>query len=342
MADYITGNSHVGNPQVDNAREELASLVANVRAGLTDVSRAVDSLWDEVERLSARISALDTGQSVQGAEVVEQQPARGAEVVEQQPAQGARVVDQQPMHDSKPFEAAPPLVGPAEGGWPAPGPRASSSDHAPEQRFDAFFDDSAPASPDDELPADEDLPAAGPPNDAPSSPTEEADPADIREQVRLEVERARAAIAAGQLDVFDQLSGEDEPDGLSRQAPAAETPPADEMPLELAPDPRVLEFPPHRDDRPIIINPVVVVDDQSGRVELVRVYEALSSVGYAGQASLINYTPHTVKVGLAGNTMPDTEALAEAVEKAFGRLCEVAVDGNRITVSLRDRRSYAA
>lgn len=318
MAEHFTGNSHR-----DDAREELAAFVEEVRDGLTAVSRTVERLRNEVERLSARLATTDTARPSGDAWQETPAPVR--------PSPAVPSIIEQPS----------PLHGLAEGSWPVPRAAASVAAEEEEPEPEASADEPPVPAVEDELPAYDEESTESPPDDAPEAPPEDADPAAVREQVRLEVERARAAIAAGRLDVFEELSREDDADERSWQAPAAETPPA-EASREPAPAAAPLAYAPEREDRPIIINPVVVVDDESGRVELVRVYEALSSVGYAGEASLINYTPHTVKVGLTGTTMPDTGALGEAIEKAFGRACEVAVDGNRITVSLRDRRSHAA
>ena len=78
-----------------------------------------------------------------------------------------------------------------------------------------------------------------------------------------------------------------------------------------------------------------MIKDSEGRVELARVYETLSRVNCDENAALLNYTPHSVTVGLnVKAAIPETEVLAEAVKAVFGRACEVDSDGVRLNVQI--------
>ena len=81
--------------------------------------------------------------------------------------------------------------------------------------------------------------------------------------------------------------------------------------------------------------PVVVMKDVDGRVELASVYETLNELGCGDGAALLNYTPHSVTVGLPISAQfPSREQVADAVEKVFGLTSSVESDGVRITVSI--------
>lgn len=81
--------------------------------------------------------------------------------------------------------------------------------------------------------------------------------------------------------------------------------------------------------------PVVVMKDVDGRVELASVYETLNELGCGDGAALLNYTPHSVTVGLPISAkVPSKEQVSEAVEKVFGLTSRVESDGVRITVSI--------
>ncbi len=81
--------------------------------------------------------------------------------------------------------------------------------------------------------------------------------------------------------------------------------------------------------------PVVVMKDAEGRVELASVYETLNELGCGDGAALLNYTPHSVTVGLpATASFPSKEKVAAAVEKVFGLSSRVESDGVRLTVSI--------
>jgi hypothetical protein len=70
-------------------------------------------------------------------------------------------------------------------------------------------------------------------------------------------------------------------------------------------------------------------------VELARVYETLSRVHCDENAALLNYTPHSVTVGLnLKAAVPEVEALTEAIRATFGRACEVDSDGVRVNVQI--------
>jgi hypothetical protein len=81
--------------------------------------------------------------------------------------------------------------------------------------------------------------------------------------------------------------------------------------------------------------PMVVMKDVDGRVELASVYETLNELGCGDGASLLNYTPHSVTVGLSVSTkVPTIEDMAAAVEKVFGLTSRVESDGIRLTVNI--------
>jgi hypothetical protein len=91
------------------------------------------------------------------------------------------------------------------------------------------------------------------------------------------------------------------------------------------------------------IAPQIMIDDPSGRVELVRVYQALARLGRASEANLANYTPHSVTLILESGAPPSNAELAAAVEEAFGRACDVTIDGaGRIVVRLLDYNARVA
>jgi hypothetical protein len=81
--------------------------------------------------------------------------------------------------------------------------------------------------------------------------------------------------------------------------------------------------------------PVIVIEDPSGRVELSQVFATLSKVDRTAQAALLNYSPHSVTIGL--NVMaqvPDADELREAAQSVFGRACNVKTDGNRTAIEV--------
>ncbi|HWO73489.1 MAG TPA: hypothetical protein VNN21_08020 [Dehalococcoidia bacterium] len=81
--------------------------------------------------------------------------------------------------------------------------------------------------------------------------------------------------------------------------------------------------------------PVIVIKDQDGRVELARVYETLKRIDCGENAALLNYTPHSVTIGLSARAnVPSREEMSKAVEQVFGRSCRVQSDGVRLSVDL--------
>lgn len=132
--------------------------------------------------------------------------------------------------------------------------------------------------------------------------------AEVRDEVRRAVEAARAEMASGYKETEDA-------DG------AIET-------KFSFPDWQTTHVEP-------MGPPVIVIKDSEGRVELARVYETLSRVHCDENAALLNYTPHSVTVGLnAKAAVPEVQALTEAVMATFGRACEVDSDGVRVNVQI--------
>ena len=94
--------------------------------------------------------------------------------------------------------------------------------------------------------------------------------------------------------------------------------------------------------------PVLVVKDSEGRVELANVYELLNRLECGEGAALLNYTPHSVTVGLPSRSaVPGLEKVETAVTAVFGRIGSIDTDGGRITVQMgndpgKKRREDAA
>jgi hypothetical protein len=154
--------------------------------------------------------------------------------------------------------------------------------------------------------------ASAPRPEPPPAPTAEGDPA--RDEVRRAVEQARA-----------ELAGADR-SNVERATP----PPA--RPAEQTIDEKIAG-----------LAPQIMIEDPAGRVELVRVYQALARLGRASDANLTNYTPHSVTVTLESGVVPSNADLGAAVEDAFGRPCQVAHDASgRIVVRLVERNSWVA
>jgi hypothetical protein len=143
---------------------------------------------------------------------------------------------------------------------------------------------------------------------------EDLDPEEARrEEVRRAVEAARAEMM------------QDEP-----------PPPPRIVPLVPAPGsatPRGADF-----NGP----PVIVIEDPSGRVELSQVFATLSRVDRSSQAALLNYSPHSVTIGL--NMMapvPSEGDLQSAAQAVFGRECSVRTDGSRTAIEIGTRPVYS-
>jgi hypothetical protein len=140
-----------------------------------------------------------------------------------------------------------------------------------------------------------------------TQPADESDE-EVRDEVRKAVEAARAEMASGYKEPEDEEEGADKrfsfPDWQATHAEPSGP-------------------------------PVIVIKDSEGRVELARVYETLSRVNCDDNAALLNYTPHSVTVGLnAKASVPEVEAMTEAVKATFGRACEVDSDGTRVNVQI--------
>ncbi len=136
---------------------------------------------------------------------------------------------------------------------------------------------------------------------------------EVRDEVRRAVEAARAEMASGYKDSSEEDSSEASPSGDKK-----------------------FSFPDWQSSRIEPSGPpVIVIKDSEGRVELARVYDTLSRVECDENAALLNYTPHSVTVGLnARASVPEVEALTDAVKAVFGRDCEVDSDGVRVNVQI--------
>lgn len=84
--------------------------------------------------------------------------------------------------------------------------------------------------------------------------------------------------------------------------------------------------------------PVIVFEDAEGRVELSQVFATLSRVDRSSQAALLNYTPHSVTIGLTMlSAPPDIDSLTGAAEAVFGRKCTVKSEGPRTAIEISSR-----
>lgn len=142
---------------------------------------------------------------------------------------------------------------------------------------------------------------------SPEEPAKPVSDEDEREAVRRAVEAAREELGAPQKPAF-------------RLAAPGSIPDWSHMQLEPSGP------------------PVVVIKDADGRVELASVFETLNALSCGDGAALLNYTPHSVTVGLPATAkFPSQEQVAQAVEKVFGLSSRVESDGVRITVSIGER-----
>jgi hypothetical protein len=147
------------------------------------------------------------------------------------------------------------------------------------------------------------------PDQAPPRPlgegNEAKDPEEAqREEVRRAVEAARAEMAAA--------------DEGPKIVPI--------VPRPGAPLPKGANF-----DGP----PIIVIEDPSGRVELSQVFATLSKVDRSAQAALLNYSPHSVTIGLGMLApVPDPNELVLAAQSVFGRSCTVKLEGNRTAIEV--------
>jgi hypothetical protein len=170
------------------------------------------------------------------------------------------------------------------------------------------------------------------------APEEAEDPS--RDEVRRAVEAMRAEMA-------DEAGDVEEPDApaepLRRGPSLTEMFASHESPVPLPGGPAEAESEEGsaaerwqaRHDESTTTPLAIVIEDPQGRVELSRVYDALSRVDCAANAALLNYTPHSVTVGLSPrSTLPQPDALVEAVAGVFGVPCRVSSDGLRLTVQL--------
>jgi hypothetical protein len=135
---------------------------------------------------------------------------------------------------------------------------------------------------------------------------------DVRDEVRRAVEAARAEMASGWVkDEAETAGGE-----------------VKEKPKFSFPDWQTTHLEP-------MGPPVIVIKDPEGRVELARVYETLAQVHCDENAALLNYTPHSVTVGLNTRaSVPTKDAMEKAIETVFGRRCRVESDGVRVSVDI--------
>ena len=134
---------------------------------------------------------------------------------------------------------------------------------------------------------------------------------DRREEVRRAVEQARAELSPAKPRA--DLAKEDEPRSilLASMSGAEGRSLAD---LDVSP-------------------PVLVIENTGGRVELVQVFETLNRVQKSAQAALLNYSPHSISVGLSSLSDPlDPDELVKAAAEVFGKECSVTTQGSEISI----------
>jgi hypothetical protein len=137
----------------------------------------------------------------------------------------------------------------------------------------------------------------------------------VREEVRRAVEAAR-------LEMQRQAGVGHIPTLETQAAPEATS--ADPKRISFADWPSV--------SNDIIAAPVIVIKDVEGRVQLAGIYEMLRLAHCSEDAALLNYTPHSVTIGLPMRApAPSTTMLAAAIKSVFGRSCRVQSDGVRIS-----------
>ena len=143
----------------------------------------------------------------------------------------------------------------------------------------------------------------------------------VREEVRRAVEAARREMEQGAASPGESLFA-----AFQAPKPAAERP-GEAKKVSFADWPSLSDY--------IASPPVIVLKDVEGRVELAHVYETLNRANCGESAALLNYTPHSVTIGLPMRVpVPSKELLSGAVESVFGRACRVESDGVRISVDI--------
>jgi hypothetical protein len=151
------------------------------------------------------------------------------------------------------------------------------------------------------------------------------------------------------LDAENEAGAEPDPEEARRQEVrrAVEAARAEMMPEEPPPPLRIVPLVPAPGaptPRGADFNgpPVIVIEDPSGRVELSQVFATLSRVDRSSQAALLNYSPHSVTIGL--NMMapvPADNDLKTAAQAVFGRECNVRTDGSRTAIEIGTRPVYS-
>jgi hypothetical protein len=168
---------------------------------------------------------------------------------------------------------------------------------------------------------------------APESDDEEA----RREETRRAVEQMRAELAGNSPPTIDgeAPSDEDVRDEVRRTVEAAKAElsgSSPQTPIQPAPPP-AMDWSHMQADTSG--PPVIVVKDNEGRVELASVYDMLNRLACGESAALLNYTPHSVTIGLPIRApTPGEGELIAAAKDVFGRECSVDLDGPRITVQI--------
>ena len=153
-----------------------------------------------------------------------------------------------------------------------------------------------------------------------------------REEVRRAVEQARSDLTfGGRLSMYDDTAPP-EADGLKpeeTQSLFSAFAGADSSNWQGR-EPELLGLPAS-----------IIIEDSEGRVELARVYDTLNRVDRS-QAALLNYTPHSVTVGLAAlERLPEPEVMMAAVRRAFGRACRVTTEGTKMSVKIGEGEKAA-
>ncbi|MPZ48336.1 MAG: hypothetical protein GEU75_03325 [Dehalococcoidia bacterium] len=200
---------------------------------------------------------------------------------------------------------------------------------------------------------------SGWPSRAPANESEQPEDSNEHETVRRAVEEARADMEAGMLRLSEM-----DVDALSEAGPSYEEREDVRRKVALAkaelelsainPDgeaPDLMQAMPARRasweaptfDEAELMPPVMVIEDAERHVELARVYEVLNRLECTAHASLLNYAPHNVSIGLTSReVVPQQEAIRAAVKAVFGRGCQIVAEGSRLSINIGDNQGRAA
>jgi hypothetical protein len=288
-------------------RKEVARIVAEMRDAGDEEESAEDD-QDEDKRLEVALMVAEMRDHPdEAAEASEEETAAdGKDDDEARRLDVARMVAEMRDHPDEAVEASEEET--AAGGEDDEARRLDVARMVAEMRNGSASGDEADAvSQEGDESKPEEVAGVASVRDETASVSDDPD-AQVRDEVRRAVEAARAEMSSGYKSSDNDADG-----GLSRFS---------------FPDWQSTHVEPSGP-------PVIVIKDPEGRVELARVYETLSRVNCDENAALLNYTPHSVTVGLnAKAAVPGVDDLSAAIEAVFGRKAEVDSDGVRVNVQI--------